>query len=38
MILGVYEDDSQIAEVHLKRSYDNKTPRIEFSIDEVREL
>jgi hypothetical protein len=28
----VYEDDSQIAELHLKRAYDKVRPRIEIAI------
>jgi Holliday junction resolvase RusA-like endonuclease len=28
----VYEDDSQIAELHLKRAYDKARPRIEVDI------
>lgn len=30
-----YEDDSQIAELHLKRGYDKARPRIEIAIDVV---
>ena len=30
----VYEDDSQIAALHLYRHYDAKNPRIELTVDE----
>lgn len=31
----VYEDDSQIAELNLKRAYDKARPRIEIEVNEI---
>lgn len=31
----VYEDDSQIAELHLKRAYDKARPKIEIEVDKT---